>query len=204
MRPSILYTSALSFISPMLILSIHLSLYHSSPLLWPAFPCRGDYLFGGVEMETVTGSDVVLLLHYGLFGLGPSSAKPLYILPVPSNKNCPESSSCQDFYLPVPGFLACVITTSLSRRKGGRGGEGVLISVSLRYRYGPCNKWPNAQAAEQTINKAISCVITATLLLKPTFQKLFPLQIAAAVPLESCLVNLMDFVQIIFHHNGKG
>lgn len=40
----------------------------------------------------------------------------------------------------------------------------------LRYRYGPGNKWPNAQAAEQTINKAISCVITAALFLKPTFQ----------------------------------
>jgi hypothetical protein len=84
------------------------------------------------------------------------------------------------------------------------GKRKVLISVRLRYRYGQSNKWPNAQAAEQPINKAISSVITAALFLKPTFQKLFPLQIAAAPLLESCLVNLMDSVQIIFHHNGKG
>ena len=62
----------------------------------------------------------------------------------------------------------------------------------------------NAQALEQPINKAISGVITAALFLKPTFQKLFPLQIAAALPLDSCLVDLIDSVQIIFHHNGKG
>lgn len=59
-----------------------------------------------------------------------------------------------------------VITT----RKPGEGDQKVLISVGLRYREGPRNKWPNAQAAEETINKAIPRVITAPLFLKLTFQ----------------------------------
>lgn len=58
--------------------------------------------------------------------------------------------------------------------KSGEGNRKVLISVGLWYRYGPGNKWPNAPAAEKTINKAISCVITAALFLKLTFQNFSP------------------------------
>lgn len=60
----------------------------------------------------------------------------------------------------------CVITTG----KSGEDDRKVLISVSLRYRDGPGNKWPNARAAEETINKAIPRVITVPLFLKLTFQ----------------------------------
>lgn len=62
---------------------------------------------------------------------------------------------------------ACVSSQRENPREGDR---KVLISVSRRYRDGPGNKWPNAQAAEETINKAIPHVITVPLFLKLTFQ----------------------------------
>lgn len=43
------------------------------------------------------------------------------------------------------------------------GDRKVLISVRLKYRYGPGYKLQNVQAREEAINKAISSVITASL-----------------------------------------
>lgn len=65
---------------------------------------------------------------------------------------------------------------------------------------GPGNKWPNAQATGETINKTISRVITAVVFLKLTFQNFPPPQPRLLGP---CLVSLMGSVQTIFRHNGK-
>lgn len=74
----------------------------------------------------------------------------------------PQRPSDQPVLLTLP---VCVITSG----KSGDGDRKVLISVSLRYRDGPGNRWPNARAEQDTINKAIPGVITAPLFLKLTF-----------------------------------